>query len=70
MLTVIAVLCQLSGPSCVEEIVTDQATPMECVIHGQLGIAKWMAESPLYSHGWRLAGYKCGPHDYKPAVPA
>jgi hypothetical protein len=69
MLTVIAVLCQLAGPSCVEEIVTDQAKPLECIMQGQLGVVKWMSDHPRYSHGWRLAGIKCA-YGYKPAVPA
>lgn len=69
--TVIAVLCQLNAPqACLEEIVTDQATAQECLTHGQIGIAKWMSEHPLYRSGWRLASYKCalGRYEKKRAI--
>jgi len=71
--TVIAVLCHLSGPAagaCVEEIVTDSnldpnATFHQCMTIGQLGVAKWMADHPIYRTGWRLDRYKCAPGHYE-----
>ena len=64
--TLVAFLCQASpGPlgRCVEEIVTDTAlsgiTFHSCVIHGQIGVAKWMTEHPIYRTGWNLQRYKC-----------
>lgn len=71
--TVVAVLCHLGGPAagaCVEEIVTDSGmdeavTFQACMIHGQLGVAKWMSEHPLYRAGWRLDRYKCAPGHYE-----
>lgn len=64
MLTVVAILCSLNGTVCRSEIVTDQATPMECAIQGQANIADWMGKHPIYSHGWRLQGYTCTSHDH------
>ena len=47
--TVVAVLCQISGVGCVEEIVTDsnltpEITFLECVQSGQAPLAKWITE--------------------------
>jgi hypothetical protein len=64
--TLVAVLCQASpGPPdrCVQEIVTDTSqsdvTFESCKIDGQIGIAKWMSEHPIYRTGWTLQRYKC-----------
>ncbi|MDQ1390891.1 MAG: hypothetical protein QOF56_4345, partial [Acidobacteriaceae bacterium] len=53
--TLVAVLCHVlpAGPGdCVEEIVTDSnqsnITLQSCMIQGQIGIAKWMSEHPIY----------------------
>jgi hypothetical protein len=69
--TLVAVLCHtLAGVSgiCVEEIVTDSAlsdiTFQECMIHGQLGVAEWMAKHPIYHSNWNLDRYKCAPGKY------
>jgi hypothetical protein len=51
MIAIVAVLCQISGGSCVEEVVTNQAGPYECLMQSQQGIAKWMNEHPRYSDG-------------------
>ena len=66
--TVVAVLCQISGIAvgCVEEIVTDSnLTPditfLECVQGAQAPLAKWMTEHPIYHANWRLGRYKCVP---------
>lgn len=68
--TVVAVLCQLAGPLCVEEIVTDSTmdehvTFQNCMVGGQAPIAKWMSEHPLYHAKWRLDRYKCAPGHYE-----
>jgi hypothetical protein len=68
--TVVAVLCQISGIGCVEEIVTDSnLTPditfHECVQGAQAPLAKWMTEHPIYHANWRLDRYKCVPGHYE-----
>ena len=71
--TVVAVLCRLSGAaagSCVEEIVTDSnMTPeismMQCAVGAQAGLAKWMGEHPIYHLNWRIDRYKCVPGHYE-----
>jgi hypothetical protein len=67
--TIVAVLCRLAGPGCVEEIVTDSSldenvTMQTCVL-GQAGVADWMSKHPLYRQGWRLDRYKCAPGHYE-----
>jgi len=71
--TVVAVLCSLSGASpgnCVEEIVTDsnmtpELTLMQCAVGAQAPLAKWMSEHPIYHANWRLERYKCVPGHYE-----
>ena len=53
--TLVAVLCHVlpgSSGDCVEEIVTNSnlsnITFQSCTIQGQIGIAKWMSEHPIY----------------------
>lgn len=62
--TVVAILCHISVGYCVEEIVTEEATQMECVTGAQAGIAQWMAHTK-YAEGWRLDRYKCIPGHYE-----
>jgi hypothetical protein len=64
--TLIAILCHslAGGPgSCVEEIITDSSksdiTFQGCMIQGQIGVAKWMSEHPIYRANWTLQRYKC-----------
>ena len=75
--TLVAVLCHVlpGGPGgCVEEIVTDSnqsnITFQSCVIQGQIGIAKWMSEHPIYHSNWTLQRYKCAPGHYQLHVKA
>jgi hypothetical protein len=75
--TLVAVLCHVlpGGPGdCVEEIVTDSnqsnITFQSCVIQGQIGIAKWMSEHPIYHANWTLQRYKCAPGHYELHVKA
>jgi len=68
--TVVAVLCQISGVGCVEEIVTDsnltpEITFLECLQSGQAPLAKWITEHPIYHANWRLDRYKCVPGHYE-----
>jgi hypothetical protein len=70
IVTVIAVLCSLSTPACIEEIVTDSNLEPElsfqgCMITGQIGISKWMGEHPIYHANWRLDRWKCVPGHYE-----
>ena len=63
------------GPAdCVEEIVTDSdqssITFQSCMIQGQIGIAKWMSEHPIYHANWTLQRYKCAPGHYQLRVKA
>lgn len=68
--TVVAVLCSLISPVCVEEIVTDSSLDehvdfMSCMMIGQAPIADWMAHHPIYHANWRLDRYKCAPGHYE-----
>lgn len=71
LVTVVAVLCSLAlQGACVEEIVTDsnmdpEVTFQGCQIAGQIGISKWMSESPIYRSRWRLERWKCVPGHYE-----
>jgi hypothetical protein len=74
--TLVAVFCHVmpAGPGaggpgdCVEEIVTDSV--QSCMIQGQIGIAKWMSEHPIYHANWTLQRYKCAPGHYQLRVKA
>jgi hypothetical protein len=75
--TLVAVLCHVlpGGPgTCVDEIVTDSSqsniTLQSCMIQGQIGIAKWMSEHPIYRANWTLQRYKCAPGHYELRVKA
>ncbi|WP_315731630.1 MULTISPECIES: hypothetical protein [unclassified Bradyrhizobium] len=59
LVTVIAVLCSLTGEVCREQVITDQAKDLECVYKSQESVADWMMQHPQYSHGWRVAQIKC-----------
>lgn len=62
IITISAVLCMVSKPICVEEIVTDSSmqelTMQSCMI-GEAPIVKWMSEHPVYRQGYRLDRWKC-----------
>jgi len=74
--TLVAVLCHVSpGPSaCVEEVVTDSSKSdisfQSCMIQGEIGVAKWMSEHPIYHADWTLQRYKCAAGHYSPHVKA
>ena len=72
--TVIATLCQLaaaSHPACVEEVITDDATLMQCGgAFAQQAISKWMSENIHYRTGWRLAKWGCVIGGYHKATEA
>jgi len=61
LVVVIATFCQLAHPQvCVDEIITDQATLMQCGGgFAQQAIADWMSHDPRYVTGWRLAKWGC-----------
>jgi hypothetical protein len=40
------------------------------MIQGQIGVAKWMSEHPIYRADWTLQRYKCAPGHYSPHVKA
>lgn len=68
--SVVAVLCSLSSPACVEEIVTDSAMDesvsfQSCQIMGQIGVSDWMNKHPIYRSNWRLDRWKCAPGHYE-----
>ncbi len=67
--TLVASLCMLGSPICVDEIVTDTSmdqslTWQGCLVHGQLGVSAWMAQHPLFHAGYRLDRWKCVPGHY------
>lgn len=55
----------------VEEIVTDSSMDdnvdfNSCMILGQVNVAKWKSEHPVYhSDRWRIARIKCVPGSYE-----
>ena len=59
LITLVAILC--NGQLCLEKIVTTSEqsgiTMSSCQLNGQIGIAEWLANSPLRE--WRLQSYKC-----------
>lgn len=59
--TVLVKLCLIADPSaCVEKIVTDQATLMECGGSSAAQfLPQWMAENGYTARGYRLASWGC-----------
>lgn len=62
--TVVATLCRIAAatvqPDCVEEVITDEATLMQCGGGlAQAAIADWIGHHPRYVIGWRLAKWGC-----------
>jgi len=59
LITLVAILC--NGQLCLEKIVTTSEqsgiTMSACQLNAQIGIAEWLAHSPLRE--WRLQSYKC-----------
>jgi hypothetical protein len=77
LVTLVAVLCHVSSGvpgACVEEIVTDSSkseiTLQSCMIQGQIGVAKWMSEHPIYHADWMLQSYRCAAGHYELHVKA
>jgi hypothetical protein len=60
-ITVVATLCLIANPSsCVEKIVTDQATMMQCGGAFALQVLPaWMQENGYTARGYRLAKWGC-----------
>lgn len=61
LVTVIATLCLTADPSaCVDKIVTDQATFMECAgAFAAQVLPHWMEENGYTARGYRLAKWGC-----------
>jgi hypothetical protein len=59
LVTLVAILC--NGQLCLEKVVTTSEqsgiTISACQVNAQIGIAEWLANSPLRE--WRLQSYKC-----------
>jgi hypothetical protein len=66
LITLVAIIC--NGPLCVERAVTNSdlsgITMMACQMHGQIGIAQWMSNSPY--RDWKLQRYRCIYGQYVP----
>ena len=66
LITLVAILC--NGQLCLEKIVTTSEqsgiTMSACQLNAQIGIAEWLANSPLRE--WRLQSYKCVLGKYTP----
>jgi hypothetical protein len=66
LITLVAVLC--NGQLCMEKVVTTSEqsgiTMAACQVHGQIGIADWLAKGPY--HEWTLQRYKCVMGKYVP----
>ena len=75
--TLVAVFCRVipgGTGDCVEEIITDSSqseiTFQSCMIQGQIGISRWIAEHPVYRTDWTLQRFKCAPGLYQLHVKA
>jgi hypothetical protein len=66
LITLVAILC--NGQLCLEKIVTTSEqsgiTMSACQLNAQIGIAEWLANSPLRE--WRLQSYTCVLGKYTP----
>jgi hypothetical protein len=66
LVTLVAILC--NGQLCLEKVVTTSEqsgiTMTACAVHGQIGIADWLAKGPY--HEWKLERYKCVLGKYVP----
>jgi hypothetical protein len=66
LVTLVAVLC--NGQMCLEKVVTTSEqsgiTMTSCQVHGQIGIADWLANGPYRE--WKLQRYKCVMGPYTP----
>lgn len=59
LVTVIVTLCLASG-SCVEKVVTDQASFASCMgAYAMQVLPKWMEENGYTARGYRLAKWGC-----------
>jgi len=67
LVTLVAILCN-SSQLCLEKVVTTSEqsgiTMAACQIHGQIGIADWLAHGPYQA--WELKSYKCVAGTYMP----
>lgn len=59
LVTLVVTLC-LAGGSCIEKVVTDQATLMQCEgATAAQALPTWMAENGYTARGYRLAKWGC-----------
>jgi len=58
LLTIVVTLC-LSG-TCIEKIITDQATPQQCGVAAMQAIPTWMRENGYLDRGYTLDSWSCG----------
>ncbi|HEY7669887.1 MAG TPA: hypothetical protein VH852_04540 [Hyphomicrobium sp.] len=61
MIEVVALVCTMQAPLQCKDVnlvfAADSVTPQQCMMYGQMELAKWTAEHP----GWRIVqGFKCG----------
>jgi hypothetical protein len=62
MIEVIALACTVMAPLQCKNVklsfASDSVTPQQCMMFGQMELAKWIGDHP----GWKIAhGFKCGP---------
>ena len=66
LVTLVALICNAS--LCMEKVVTDSnqsgITMADCAMHGQIGIADWLAHGSY--RDWRVERYKCVAGKYEP----
>ena len=66
LVTLVAILC--NSQLCLEKVVTTSElsgiTMAAGQVHGQIGIAEWLAKGPY--HEWTLQKYKCIAGKYVP----
>jgi hypothetical protein len=61
MIEVVALVCSMQAPLQCKDVhlsfAADSVTPQQCMLYGQMELAKWSNEHP----GWQIVhGFKCG----------
>ncbi len=61
MIEVVALVCTMQSPLLCNDVnlvfAAESVTPQQCMMYGQMELAKWTVEHP----GWKIVrGFKCG----------
>ena len=60
MIQIVALVCTFQAPLRCKDVnltfLAESVTPFQCFHYGQVELAKWAAEHPM----WRVARFRCG----------